>query len=122
MRNYPLTIMTKTWRPQFPGMTGSSQQDYTKVLIPDKIRDIVINSPRLKTLLDTVSTAIDENGILNPIHFFPAAHEHGRHGQVDEGDSRHSSGDRNGSIADHNPVLWSAHRIHGAEGAHVVVH
>lgn len=53
MRNYPLTVMTKTWRPQFPGpMPGKS---YTKVLIPDKIREVVVNSPRLKALLDTVS-------------------------------------------------------------------
>lgn len=57
MRNYPCTVMTKAWRPQFPGPAVASSKDYSKLLIPDKIRDIVINSPRLRTLLDTVSTS-----------------------------------------------------------------
>lgn len=58
MRNYPCTVMTKAWRPQFPGPPVASSKEYSKLLIPDKIRDIVINSPRLRTLLDTVSSFV----------------------------------------------------------------
>lgn len=56
MRNYPLTVMTKTYNPSFPGpvMPGKAL-DYTKVAISEHIQDIVIKSPQLKTLLDTVS-------------------------------------------------------------------
>lgn len=53
MRNYPLTVMTKSWNPQFPGPPLPGQ-NFSKVIIPDKLRELVVSSPRLKTLLDTV--------------------------------------------------------------------
>lgn len=53
MRNYPLTVMTKAWNPSYPG--AAPTKSYSKVLLPERIRDIVVTSPRLKSLLDTVS-------------------------------------------------------------------
>lgn len=55
MRNYPLTVMTKTWKPQFPGPTPTAIRAFSQVMIPDRIREIVLKSPRLKTLIDRVS-------------------------------------------------------------------
>lgn len=55
MRNYPLTVMTKSWNPQFPGPVAQfARAAYRKVKIPEMINESVINSPKLRALLDTV--------------------------------------------------------------------
>lgn len=56
MRNYPLTVMTKSWNPRFPGPVAQfAGAAYKKVKIPEMINESVINSPKLRALLDTVS-------------------------------------------------------------------
>ena len=50
MRNYPLTVMTKSWKPKFPGALSNAMGE----LLPERIKEVVVNSPRLKTLLDKV--------------------------------------------------------------------
>lgn len=54
LRNYPMTVMTKAWNPQFPGPVNAAAKAYSRVLVPDKISDSVLKSPKLKSLLDTV--------------------------------------------------------------------